>query len=185
MGIKSANLCTNKLSQLTGTEVRMDGQMMITDWCTLNWIESCNFMLTLAQEYSPWTNVQRILRTTRRNFLADVLRNFKVMFCNLRKLFGICLRVPQTCVTNDTTHKTHNLRILRSLNETKPKRTYFFRLPATNCLIFPNCFWFTRKGEGKLILVYTKVLRRIGERFDLLMYDWKAAVSCYGSSIAS
>jgi hypothetical protein len=55
---------------------------------------------------------------------------------------------------NDTIHKSHKLRFLRSLNELKANvPTSFASLPQT--VSFPRtAFDLLEKGEGKLTLVY-------------------------------
>jgi hypothetical protein len=58
---------------------------------------------------------------------------------------------------NDTTHKAHNLRILRSLNELKANvPTSFASLPQT-VSFSRTAFDLLEKGEGKLTLVYKKI----------------------------
>jgi hypothetical protein len=66
---------------------------------------------------------------------------------------------PNMRNNNDTTHKAHNLRFLRSLNEMKANvPTSFACLPQT-VSFSRTAFDLLEKGGGKLTLVYTKVLR--------------------------
>jgi hypothetical protein len=62
---------------------------------------------------------------------------------------------------NDTTHKAHNLRFLRSLNELKANvPTSFACLPQTVSLS-RTAFDLLEKGEVKLTLVYKKIYPKL------------------------